>query len=148
MNGDRLRPARRNPMLQTKAAFSTFAVPDLDAARRFYGQTLGLQVRDQPEMGVMEIRVGDSQPVTVYPKPDFRPATFTVLNFVVDDIDRAVADLNANGVRMERYDDLPDMKPDAKGIVRDPNGPAIAWFTDPAGNILSLMEAPSDQRRN
>ena len=135
-------------MFQTKAAFSTFAVPDLDAARRFYGQTLGLEVRDQPEMGVMEIQVGDSQPVTVYPKPDFRPATFTVLNFVVDDIDRAVTDLNANGVRMMRYDDLPDMKPDEKGIVRDPKGPAIAWFTDPAGNILSLMEATSGARRN
>ena len=135
-------------MLQTRAAFSTFAVPDLDAARRFYGQTLGLQVRDQPEMGVMEIRVGDSQPVTVYPKPDFRPARFTVLNFLVDDIDRAVSDLNANGVQMQRYDDLPDMKPDAKGIVRDPKGPAIAWFTDPAGNILSVMEAPAGQRRN
>jgi predicted enzyme related to lactoylglutathione lyase len=135
-------------VLQTKATFSTFAVPDLDAARRFYGQTLGLQVRDQPEMGVMEIQAGDSQPVTVYPKPDFRPATYTVLNFVVDDIDRAVSDLNANGVRMERYDDLADMKPDAKGIVRGPQGPAIAWFLDPAGNILSLMETPSDQRRN
>jgi catechol 2,3-dioxygenase-like lactoylglutathione lyase family enzyme len=130
-------------MLQTNAAFSTFAVPDLDAARRFYGQTLGLKVHDQPEMGVMEIQVGDSQPVTVYPKPDFRPATYTVLNFLVDDIDRAVSDLNANGVRMERYDQ-PDMQPDDKGIVRNGQGPAIAWFTDPAGNILSLME--SDRR--
>jgi predicted enzyme related to lactoylglutathione lyase len=132
-------------MLQTSAAFSTFAVPDLDVARQFYGQTLGLQVRDQPEMGVLEIQAGDSQPVTVYPKPDFRPATFTVLNFLVDDIDRAVSELNTNGVRMERYD-LPDMQPDAKGIVRGPQGPAIAWFTDPAGNILSLMESTDRNR--
>jgi catechol 2,3-dioxygenase-like lactoylglutathione lyase family enzyme len=127
------------PMFQPTNAFSSFAVPDLEAARRFYGDTLGLQVSNEPEMGMLELQVGSGQPVLVYSKPDHRPAVYTVLNFPVSDIDRAVADLNAAGVEMQRYDMGGEMRADEHGIYRG-QGPAIAWFTDPAGNILSILE--------
>jgi catechol 2,3-dioxygenase-like lactoylglutathione lyase family enzyme len=122
-------------LLKNSEIFSTFAVPDIDKAKRFYGETLGLDVRDT-DMGVIEIRAKGA-PVTVYPKPDHEPATFTVLNFPVDDVDQAVDELSAAGVRFEHYD-TDDIKTDAKGIARG-NGPSIAWFRDPAGNILSVM---------
>jgi catechol 2,3-dioxygenase-like lactoylglutathione lyase family enzyme len=125
-------------MFQPSNAFSSFAVPDLDAARRFYGETLGLDVTTEPETGMLELRVGSGEPVLVYIKPDHQPAVFTVLNFPVPDIDQAVADLKAAGVSMERYD-LPDLQPDANGVYRG-QGPAIAWFKDPAGNILSVLQ--------
>jgi predicted enzyme related to lactoylglutathione lyase len=126
-------------MLKPTTVFSTFAVPDLDAARRFYGETLGLEVRKESEMGMLELHLGDGAPVTIYPKPDHKPAVFTVLNFVVDDIDGAVDDLTKSGVKMQRYDVDGGMKADDRGIYRG-QGPAIAWFTDPAGNILSVIE--------
>jgi catechol 2,3-dioxygenase-like lactoylglutathione lyase family enzyme len=132
------RPGKEAAMLQATNAFSSFAVPDLDAARKFYGDTLGLEVGEEQETGMLQLRVGSGQPVLVYDKPDHRPAVFTVLNFQVPDIDRAVADLKAAGVEMERYD-LPDMRPDENGVYRG-QGPAIAWFTDPAGNILSVLQ--------
>ncbi len=125
-------------MLQPTNAFSSFAVPDLDAARRFYGETLGLELGTTPETGMLELKVGSGQPVLVYSKPDHQPAVFTVLNFPVSDIDRAVADLEAAGIRMERYD-MGEAKPDDHGVYRG-QGPAIAWFKDPAGNILSVLE--------
>lgn len=119
-------------------AFSGFAVPDIDAARAFYGTTLGLDVRDATESGLLELHVGGGTPIIVYPKPDHVPATYTLLNFPVDDIDAAVDQLVAAGVRMERYPNAPQ---DERGIAReDDRGPAIAWFTDPAGNILSVLQ--------
>jgi catechol 2,3-dioxygenase-like lactoylglutathione lyase family enzyme len=112
-------------------------VPDTEAARAFYGDTLGLDVRDSRESGLLELHLGAGAPVLVYPKPDHSPANFTVLNFAVPDIDAAVDGLIAAGVRMERY---PDFEQNEKGIARGPQGPAIAWFTDPAGNIVSVLE--------
>jgi catechol 2,3-dioxygenase-like lactoylglutathione lyase family enzyme len=125
-------------MFDDSTAFSSFAVPDTEAARAFYGDTLGLDIRDSRESGLLELHVGGGTPVLVYPKPDHSPANFTVLNFSVPDIDAAVDRLIGAGVRMERY---PDFEQNEKGIARGPQGPAIAWFKDPAGNILSVLEA-------
>jgi predicted enzyme related to lactoylglutathione lyase len=121
-------------MLQTKNAFSSFSVNDLKKAKDFYGQTLGLKVSES-EMG-LEIHPGDTG-VFIYPKPNHAPATFTVLNFLVDDINKAVDELKHNGVRFEHYDG--EIKTDEKGIHRN-GGPSIAWFKDPAVNILSVLE--------
>ena len=125
-------------MLANSAAFSGFAVPDVEAARRFYAETLGLQVELDEEMGgMLTLHLGGGTKVLVYPKPDHTPATYTVLNFPVDDVDRTVEELTARGVTFERY---PGFDQDDKGVARG-QGPAIAWFTDPAGNILSVLEA-------
>ncbi len=125
-------------MLTDSPAFSGFAVPDVEAARRFYTDTLGLKVDVDHEMGgVLTLHLGGGTDVLVYPKPDHTPATYTVLNFPVEDVERAVDELTARGVRFARY---PGCDPDDKGIARG-QGPAIAWFTDPAGNILSVLEA-------
>jgi catechol 2,3-dioxygenase-like lactoylglutathione lyase family enzyme len=124
-------------MFDDATAFSSFAVPDVEAARAFYGDTLGLDVRDSREQGLLELHLGGPAPVLVYPKPDHTPANFTVLNFAVPDIDAAVDGLITAGIRMERY---PDFEQNDKGIVRGPQGPAIAWFKDPAGNIVSVLE--------
>jgi predicted enzyme related to lactoylglutathione lyase len=126
-------------MFQQADAFSSFAVPDIDAARRFYGETLGLEVTDSDEAGLIELHVGGGAPVLIYPKPDHRPATFTVLNFAVPDIDAAVRELNDAGVELERYDLGGGAEPDDHGIYRG-EGPAIGWFTDPAGNIISVLQ--------
>ena len=125
----------------TKApVFGSFAVKDLDSARQFYGRTLGLNVRDDKQMGIFEIQSPDKSHVLVYPKPDHQPATFTVLNLQVRDIDEAVDSLTAAGVKFERYN-TPDIKTDAKGVARgDKQGPSIAWFRDPSGNIVSVLE--------
>ena len=128
-------------MLTTSRAFSTFSVDDIAAARTFYGTTLGLDVREGAESGMLELHVGDGTPISIYPKPDHQPAVFTVLNFAVANIDAAVDELNRAGVEMERYD-MGDAAPDPKGIYRG-RGPSIAWFKDPAGNILSVLEMPS-----
>jgi catechol 2,3-dioxygenase-like lactoylglutathione lyase family enzyme len=126
-------------MFTTIPAFSSFSVDDIERAREFYGGTLGLEVSDMD--GLLQIRLGGGAMVIAYPKADHVPATFTVLNFPVDDIARAVDDLTAAGVRMERYPGLGEQ--DEKGIYHGPPGPDIAWFTDPAGNVLSvLMERP------
>ena len=124
-------------LLKNSEMFSTFAVPDIDKAKRFYGETLGLDVRDSSEPGLIEIHGKGGPPVTVYVKPDHKPALFTVLNFPVDDVDQAVVELTAVGVKFERYD-TDSIKTDAKGVARG-SGPSIAWFRDPAGNILSVM---------
>ncbi len=127
-------------MLTINGAFSTFAVPDLDAARHFYKDQLGLDVRDETTMGLLELHLGGGAPITIYPKPDHRPAVFTVLNFLVSDIDRAVGELRAAGIEMQRYDNPESgMTADEQGVYRG-QGPAIAWFTDPAGNILAVIE--------
>jgi predicted enzyme related to lactoylglutathione lyase len=127
---------------QTKA-FSGFSVDDLDKARRFYGETLGLQVEEsgQGDMRMLTLKLGSGAQVFVYPKENHTPATFTILNFPVDDIDTAVADLDQRGVTLERYAGFDH---DEKGVVR-PGGEqgapaAIAWFTDPAGNVLSVIQ--------
>ncbi|HYY80669.1 MAG TPA: VOC family protein [Actinomycetes bacterium] len=132
-------------MLKDADAFSGFAVDDVPRAKRFYGDTLGLEVADAA-LGVegadvpagLEIRLGPGTRVLVYPKPDHAPATFTILNFLVDDIERAVDELSARGVRFERYQTEP--RTDAKGIHRDPRVHPVAWFRDPAGNLLAVIQ--------
>jgi catechol 2,3-dioxygenase-like lactoylglutathione lyase family enzyme len=125
-------------MFKDTKAFSGFAVDDLDAAREFYGETLGLRI--STEMGLLNLLLADGErPTLVYPKPDFEPATYTVLNFPVADIDEAVDELASRGVAFELYDGFGQ---DEKGIARgDDRGPSIAWFRDPAGNILAVLEA-------
>ena len=120
-------------MLAQSKAFSGFAVDDIDKARAFYEETLGLETSD--EHGMLVLHLPGERPTLVYPKPDHTPATYTILNFPVDDVERTVDELAARGVRFERYD---GMGQDEKGIMRG-NGPDIAWFTDPAGNILSVL---------
>ena len=122
-------------MLKESKAFSTFAVDDVAKAKQFYGETLGLDVKD--EMDGLALQLAGGASVFIYPKPDYQPATFTVLNFPVDDVEQAVERLTAAGVEFERYDGFDQ---DEQGIARLQDGPAIAWFTDPAGNILSVLE--------
>ncbi len=125
-------------MLTDSPAFSGFAVPDLDPARRFYEETLGLRVEANPETGgLLTLHLGGGTDVLVYVKPEHTPASFTVLNFPVPDVETAVDELVSRGVRFERYEGFDQ---DDKGIARGPQGPAIAWFTDPAGNILSVLQ--------
>ena len=123
-------------MFKCDSAFSSFSAPDLDAERRFYRDTLGLDVVDGG-MGTIELHVGKTT-VLIYPKPDHEPASFTVLNFPVDDVDAEVDRLSRLGVKFEHYQGK--IETDAKGISRS-NGPTIAWFKDPAGNILSVLAA-------
>jgi predicted enzyme related to lactoylglutathione lyase len=126
-------------VLTTSTAFSGFAAKDIEAARTFYGETLGVKLLPNA-MGMVEIDLGTGGSVIIYPKPDHVPATFTVLNFVVDDIDRAVDELTAAGVEIARY---PGSYQDDKGIARgiaNNQGPDIAWFSDPSGNILSVLQ--------
>lgn len=124
-------------MFEHDPAFSSFAVPDIEVARRFYRDQLGLDV-DDGEMGSLELDLGDGTKVLVYPKPDHEPATYTVLNIPVGNIDEAVDALSAKGIRFEQYDG--EIATDAKGISRGTPGPQIAWFRDPAGNILSVLQ--------
>ncbi len=126
-------------MFTENKAFSGFAVDDVDAAKDFYGNTLGIKVNDG-EMGILELDLaGRETPVIVYPKPDHEPAAFTILNFPVDDIEAAIAELRSRGVEFERYEGT-DVETDENGIFRG-GGPLIAWFTDPAGNVLAVIEA-------
>ena len=123
-------------MFANTEAFSSFAVDDLDRAREFYSDTLGVAVSDGP-MGVLSLDVAGGRSILIYPKPDFTPASYTVLNFPVDDVETAVDELSSRGVKFERYGGF---EQDAKGISRDPRGPSIAWFRDPAGNILAVLQ--------
>jgi catechol 2,3-dioxygenase-like lactoylglutathione lyase family enzyme len=120
-------------MLADSKAFSGFAVPDLEQARQFYGDTLGLRVEEQN--GSLTLHLAGDRDVLVYVKPDHTPATYTILNFPVDDIEATVDGLAERGVRFERYDGF---EQDERGILRG-GGPPIAWFADPAGNILSVI---------
>jgi catechol 2,3-dioxygenase-like lactoylglutathione lyase family enzyme len=122
-------------MLNPNDAFSGFAVPDIAKARQFYTETLGMEVAE--ENGMLQLSIGGGKKILVYPKPDHEPATYTILNFPVADVDAAVDELTRAGVAFEHYDD-PELKTDEKGIMRG-NGPDIAWFRDPAGNILSVL---------
>jgi catechol 2,3-dioxygenase-like lactoylglutathione lyase family enzyme len=121
-------------MFADTKAFSGFSVDDIDAAQRFYGGTLGLRVSQSN--GMLTLHLAGDRDILVYPKPDHTPATYTILNFPVDDIDKAVDELAARGVSTLRY---PGMPADARGIMRE-QGPPIAWFTDPAGNVLSVLQ--------
>ena len=123
-------------MLRTSKAFSGFSVDDIQKAKEFYGRTLELEVSESN--GLLKLHLAGGNIVLIYPKPNHSPATFTVLNFPVNNVDEAVDELTQRGVRFEIYNE-PDLKTDEKGIMRG-NGPTIAWFKDPAGNILSLLE--------
>ena len=135
-------------ILKDAPVFASFAVRDIEAARRFYGQTLGLDARAGQEPGTLEIHGRDAAPVLVYPKEDHQPAVFTVLNLQVRDIDEAVEALIGAGIKMEHYDRPDGIKTDPKGVARGKpdggtQGPSIAWFRDPSGNIVSVLEGKS-----
>ena len=119
-------------MFEHTRAFSGFSVDDIPKAKEFYGATLGLRVSE--ENGMLTLHIAGDRDILVYPKDDHTPATFTILNFPVDDIEKAVDQLAARGVELEMYENV-----DEKGIMRD-YGPPIAWFKDPAGNVLSVLE--------
>ena len=124
-------------MFENTKAFSGFAVDDLKKAQEFYGETLGVKttVLDE-DNGLMQLDLAGDRGTLVYAKPDLQPANYTILNFSVDDVDAAVDELTRRGVTFERYDGFDQ---DEKGVARGP-GPQIAWFKDPAGNILSVMQ--------
>jgi catechol 2,3-dioxygenase-like lactoylglutathione lyase family enzyme len=126
-------------MLADSKAYNGFAVDDLDRARRFYGETLGLSldVLDE-EHGLMTLHLAGDRDTLVYLSPDMTPPSYTILNFPVDDVDRAVDDLAARGVAFEQYGNE-QMPQDEKGVMRE-GGPLIAWFKDPAGNTLSVLQ--------
>ena len=126
-------------MLKQATPFASFAVRDVEAAKGYYGNTLGLDVRDGQMGGMFEIATGESR-IVVYEKPDHEPAVFTVLNILVPDIAAAVADLGRSGVSFDHYD-TGDAKTDEDFVMRG-QGPSIAWFKDPDGNILSIIENP------
>jgi len=121
-------------MFANSKAYSGFAVDDLPKAREFYGDRLGIKTSE--EHGLMTLHLAGDRDTLVYPKPDHAPASYTILNFPVDDIDEAVDELGARGVRLERYEGSGQ---DEKGIFRE-EGPYIAWFKDPAGNVLSVLQ--------
>jgi len=125
-------------MLKNSKGFSSFAVNDIPKAKDFYQNRLGLTVKDNP-MGLIELEILGSSNILVYPKPNHQPATFTVLNFPVNDIDAAVDALIDKGITFEQYDEE-YLKTDEKGVSKDNGVPSIAWFKDPAGNILSVIE--------
>ena len=122
-------------MFKDTKAFSGFSVDDISKAKEFYSQTLGLEVSEMN--GLLNLHIAGGSKILIYPKPDHTPATFTILNFPVDDIEEAVNQLTRRGVRFEQYEG--DLQTDEKGISRG-GGPLIAWFKDPAGNILSVIE--------
>ncbi len=123
-------------MFANSKAYSGFAVDDLEKAREFYGETLGLKTSLDEQSGMMTLHLAGDRDTLVYPKPDHTPASYTILNFPVEDIERAVDELAARGVRFERYEGI---EQDEKGISRA-WGPPIAWFTDPAGNVLAVLQ--------
>jgi len=130
--------SRKKPsdIFKTATSFSSFSVNDLKAARDFYSQTLGLDIFEKPEG--LELHTGDNE-IFIYPKPNHAPATFTILNFPVKNIEETVIELTKRGVPFEHYDQA-EIKTDDQGIHRGAEGPTIAWFKDPAGNILSVIE--------
>ncbi len=123
-------------MFKDTKAFSGFSVNDVQKAKEFYGQTLGLEVSE--ENGMLTLHIAGGTNIVVYPKDNHTPATFTILNFPVANVEQAVDELTRRGVRFEIYD-YADLKTDEKGIMRA-GGPTIAWFKDPAGNILSVLD--------
>lgn len=131
-------------MFKESKAFSSFAVPNLQQAREFYSQTLGIEVSNVAQMhNLLELHIAGSAPVLIYSKPDHTPAPFTILNFPVNNIDEAVAELTNRGVQFEHYDEE-HLRTDNKGISRS-EAVDVAWFKDPAGNILSVVEEKNGQ---
>jgi len=130
------RARKTSSIFKDAKSFSSFSVNDIEKAREFYGQTLGLKVSELEEG--LELNLAGGHTVLLYPKPNHTPASFNVLNFPVKDIEEAVEELTTLGLLLEKYD-LPDLKTDKKGVMRGP-GMQIAWFKDPAGNILSVIE--------
>ena len=128
---------KKKTMFKNTKAFSSFSVNDLQKAKDFYSKTLGVEVIDNP-MGLIELKIAGSNNIMIYPKPNHEPATYTVLNFPVDDIEKAVDELIAKSIVFEQYGG--EIKTDKKGISRDSGGPKIAWFKDPAGNIFSVLQ--------
>ena len=131
---EQMTTAKEKIVFENTKAFSGFSVDDIPGAKRFYSETLGLRVSE--EYGMLSLHIASECDILVYPKPDHTPATFTILNFPVEDIENVVDELAERGVRFERYD---DSEQDEKGIHRG-EGPLIAWFTDPAGNVLSVIQ--------
>ena len=123
-------------MFSDSKAFAGFSTNDVQAAKKFYGETLGLKVTEE-EMGHLMLDLAGGSRVLIYPKENHQPATFTVLNFPVPKVDPVVDQLIAAGIKLERYEGFDQ---DERGIMRDQNGPAIAWFTDPAGNIIAVLQ--------
>ena len=126
--------------MNIKGAFSSYSTNDVEAAKRFYRDMLGLDIKE--DMGGIGLNFPSGQQVFIYPKPDHQPATYTVLNLVVDDINSTIDELTAKGVTFERYDNMPSEQ-DERGVLRGKDagmGPNIAWFKDPSGNILALVE--------
>ena len=131
-------------MFKDTKAFSSFSVDDLQKAKRFYGQTLGLEVSEAYGGLLLEIHTEGRRNILIYPKSDHTPATFTILNFPVDNLEQTIVDLTNRGVRFEIYKEG-DIKTDEKGISLSSEGPKIAWFKDPAGNVLSVLEEKEDE---
>ncbi len=125
-------------MFRETKAFSGFSVDNIEKARQFYGELLQMEVTHDEEMNILQLQVHGGNDIIVYEKPNHTPATFTILNFPVPNVQQSVERLKAAGVQFESYD-MPDMKTDEDNIFRG-GGPLIAWFTDPAGNILSVLE--------
>jgi predicted enzyme related to lactoylglutathione lyase len=125
-------------MFKNTKAFSGFSVNDMAAAKTFYGETLGVEVEDAP-MGALNLKIAGGHDIYVYSKPDHVPATYTILNFRVYDIDQVVDSLTAKGVKFEHYEGMTDAKGIARGRAAQ-RGPDIAWFKDPAGNFLAVLQ--------
>ena len=125
-------------MFSNSKAFFSFSVNDIKKAKEFYGQTLELEVSEDKEMGILDVKVGGGRAI-IYPKPNHSPASFTILNFPVNDLEASMDGLKKRGIHFEQYD-LPNVKTDEKGIASGGGGPRIAWFKDPFGNILSVLE--------
>lgn len=127
-------------MFKETKAFSGFSVNDIPEAKKFYGEVLGLDVSEVPEMqDILTLNIAGGTKILIYPKPNHVPATFTILNFPVSDVEQSVDELTRRGVRFEIYNEE-NLKTDEKGISRGNGGPTIAWFKDPAGNFLSVLE--------
>lgn len=132
-------------LLKDSIAFSSFSVNDIDEARSFYDEILGLDVSEVDEMGTITITFANGNELFIYPKPEHEPATFTVLNFPVSDIEATVEEFKNSGIIFEQYDG--ELKTDKNGIFRD-NGHAMAWFKDPSGNIISILEMDDETNKN
>jgi catechol 2,3-dioxygenase-like lactoylglutathione lyase family enzyme len=126
-------------MFKYTKAFSSFSVDKLQKAKKFYGETLGLEVSEAYGGRLLELHIGGGRNILIYPKDNHTPATFTILNFPVENLEQSVDDLTKRGVRFEIYNEG-DIKTDEKGISLSDEGPKIAWFKDPAGNVLSMLE--------
>ena len=132
-------------MFKDTKAFSSFSLDNLQKSKKFYGQTLGLEVSEAYGGRLLELHIGGGSNILIYPKDNHTPATFTILNFLVENLEQSVDDLTKRGVRFEIYNEG-DIKTDEKGISLSDEGPKIAWFKDPAGNVLSMLEEKDKEK--